>query len=112
MRETGWQLLDAGGDPRGAVASVFSWSYNHLPADAAQMFRLLGMHPGPDLDWYAAAALTGTSLTEAGRTAGRAGPGAPDPAAAPGRYSMHDLLRDYAATLAGPTTLIKPGGRR
>jgi DNA-binding XRE family transcriptional regulator len=38
-------LLDAGGDARGAVASVFSWSYRHLPADTARMYRLLGLHP-------------------------------------------------------------------
>jgi hypothetical protein len=49
-------LLDAGGDPRSAVASVFSWSYQHLTGDAARMFRLLGLHPGPDFDRYAAAA--------------------------------------------------------
>ena len=54
-------LLDAGGDPRTAVRAVFSWSYRHLDADAARAFRLLGLHPGPDLDRYAAAALTGTT---------------------------------------------------
>ena len=53
-------LLDAGGDPRTAVRAVFSWSYRHLDAAAARAFRLLGLHPGPDLDRYAAAALTGT----------------------------------------------------
>jgi len=93
-------LLDAGGDPRGAVASVFSWSYRHLPADAARMFRLLGLHPGPDFDRYAAAALTGTSLGQAGRLLAvlvRAHLIAP---AGPGRYGMHDLLRAYAAGLA------------
>ena len=73
-------LLDAGGDPRTAVRAVFSWSYRHLDADAARAFRLLGLHPGPDLDRYAAAALAGTTA-EAGRpAAGCAGPGAPDPA--------------------------------
>ena len=53
-------LLDAGGDPRTAVRAVFSWSYRHLDADAARAFRLAGLHPGPDLEPYAAAALTGT----------------------------------------------------
>jgi hypothetical protein len=56
-------LLDAGGDPRAAVSGVFSWSYRQLPADAARVFRLLGLHPGPDCDSYTAAALTGTPRT-------------------------------------------------
>jgi hypothetical protein len=44
------QRLDAGGDPRAAVRAVFSWSYDHLPAAAARTFRLVGLHPGSDLD--------------------------------------------------------------
>jgi tetratricopeptide (TPR) repeat protein/transcriptional regulator with XRE-family HTH domain len=91
--------LDAGGDPRGAVASVLSWSGRHLSADATGLFRRLGLHPGQDWDQYAAAALAGTTLGRArallatlARThliqpAGRA----------PGRYGLHDLLRAYAA---------------
>src|SRR5262249_44220421 len=96
------QLLDAGGDARGAVASVFSWSYNHIPADAAQLFRLLGTHPGADWDLYAAAALTATtSLTQARRTLTELARAHLIQPAAPGRYSMHDLLGNYAAALAG-----------
>ncbi|HEY3733005.1 MAG TPA: tetratricopeptide repeat protein [Streptosporangiaceae bacterium] len=90
------ELLDAGGDPRGAVASVLSWSYRHLPAGAAAMFRLLGLHPGQDWDRYAAAALAGTTLGQAGQLLGllaRAHLIQP----AGGRYGMHDLLRAYAA---------------
>ena len=34
-------------------------------AAAARAFRLLGLHPGPDLDAYAAAALTGTTAEQA-----------------------------------------------
>src|SRR5215472_6158356 len=81
-------LLDAGGDPRGAVASVFSWSYRHLDPGAARMFRLLGLHPGPDWDRYAAAALGGTGVAEAGRllnALARAHLIAP---AGPGRYGL------------------------
>ena len=39
---------------------MFSWSYRHLDADAARAFRLAGLHPGPDFESYAAAALTST----------------------------------------------------
>ncbi|MER5197475.1 AfsR/SARP family transcriptional regulator [Streptomyces sp. NPDC002755] len=93
-------LLDADGDPRAAVAVVFSWSLRHLPADAARTFRLLGLHPGPDLDAHAAAALTGSSPADARRALdvlARAHLVQPVEAA---RYGMHDLLRAYATRLA------------
>jgi DNA-binding SARP family transcriptional activator/Flp pilus assembly protein TadD len=108
-------LLDAGGDERTAVRGVFSWSYRHLPAAAARAFRLIGLHPGPDLDAYAVAALAGGAPDA---TAGGAANGesitatqAKDalallarahlvhPAGA-GRYGLHDLLRAYARELA------------
>jgi tetratricopeptide (TPR) repeat protein len=94
-------LLDAGGDPRSAVASVFSWSYRHLPADAARMFRLLGLHPGQDWDRYAAAALTGTArLGQASKMLGVLDRAHLIQPAGRDRYQMHDLLRGYAAGLA------------
>jgi tetratricopeptide (TPR) repeat protein/transcriptional regulator with XRE-family HTH domain len=93
------EVLDAGGDPRAAVASVFSWSYWHLPADAATMFRLLGLHPGADWDRYAAAALTGSTLSRAGRLLGVLARAHLIQPVGPGRYGMHDLLRAYAAGL-------------
>ena len=57
--QTRLDLLDAGADERTGVQAVFSWSYRRLPAAAARMFRLLGDHPGPDIDVRAAAALAG-----------------------------------------------------
>ena len=60
-------LLDAEGDPRAAVVTVFSWSLRQLPTEAARTFRLLGLHPGPDLDAHAAAALTGSTVPDARR---------------------------------------------
>ncbi len=60
-------LLDAGLDPRTAVRAVFSWSYQHLDPDAACAFRLLGLHPGQDLDAHAAAALGDHDLPRARR---------------------------------------------
>jgi hypothetical protein len=46
------------GDPATSVRAVFSWSYQHLSSPAARMFRLLGLHPGPDIALAAAAHLT------------------------------------------------------
>jgi DNA-binding SARP family transcriptional activator/tetratricopeptide (TPR) repeat protein len=94
------ELLDAGGDPRTAVRAVFSWSYQHLPADAARAFRLLGLHPGPDLDPYATAALTHTSVEQAQHVLDLLARGNLVQPASPGRYGMHDLLRAYASHLA------------
>jgi tetratricopeptide (TPR) repeat protein len=95
------EQLDAGGDPRAAVPTVFSWSIRHLPADAARMFRLLGLHPGADLDAYAAAALADTSLAVARRTLRLLTRAHLLHQAGPDRYGMHDLLRAYARSLAG-----------
>ena len=93
-------LLDAGGDPRTAVRAVFSWSYRHLDGAAARAFRLLGLHPGPDLDAAAAAALTGTHLEDARRLLDRLARAYLIQLLPSGRYGMHDLLRAYAADLA------------
>jgi DNA-binding SARP family transcriptional activator len=93
-------LLDAGGDPRTALRAVFSWSYRRLPADAAQAFRLAGVHPGSDLDAHAVAALTGASAEQAGDLLRQLARGHLVYPTAPGRYAMHDLLRAYAASLA------------
>jgi tetratricopeptide (TPR) repeat protein/DNA-binding XRE family transcriptional regulator len=93
-------LLDAGGDPRAAVASVFSWSYRHLPGDAARMFRLLGLHPGTGWDRFGAAALAGASVADTGRLLGLLARAHLIEAASAGRYRAHDLLRAYAAGLA------------
>jgi hypothetical protein len=52
----------AGDDPTSDARTVFSWSYHALTPDAARLFRLLGLHPGPDLAVAAAAHLADVSL--------------------------------------------------
>jgi len=92
--------LDAGGDPRAAVRVVFSWSYKHLPADAARAFRLAGLHPGSDLDIYATGALTNTTPDGAKRSLDILARAHLIHLTGPGRCAMHDLLRAYAHDLA------------
>jgi len=98
-------LLDAGGDRHTAVRAVFSWSYRHLPAKAAQAFRLLARHPAADLDPHVAAVLIDTSEDRARQLldllarAHLIQPTGRHPADT-GRYGMHDLLRAYATHLA------------
>jgi DNA-binding SARP family transcriptional activator/tetratricopeptide (TPR) repeat protein len=99
-RQRRLRLLDAGGDSRAAVRTVLSWSYRHLPEDAARMFRALGWHPGQDVDLHAAAALAGHGPDEASRlldVLARAHLVVLD---AHGRCGMHDLLRAYAVELS------------
>ncbi|MBV9381674.1 MAG: hypothetical protein JO242_13520 [Streptosporangiaceae bacterium] len=50
-----------GGDPASNLRAVFSWSYQQLSEEAADLFQLLGIHPGPDISLPAAASLAGTS---------------------------------------------------
>jgi DNA-binding SARP family transcriptional activator len=88
-------LLDAGED-RADVRAVFSWSVRHLPGDVARAFAVIGLHPGDDLDVYAAAALAGLAPGLARRALGRLRRASLLQAAGPGRYGMHDLLRAYA----------------
>jgi tetratricopeptide (TPR) repeat protein/transcriptional regulator with XRE-family HTH domain len=92
-------LLDAGGDPRTAVRAVLSWSYRQLPPPAARAFRLLGLHPGRDVDRYTVAALTELQPEEAWRLLDRLAHAHLVQLTAPARYGMHDLLRAYAAHL-------------
>jgi DNA-binding SARP family transcriptional activator/tetratricopeptide (TPR) repeat protein/DNA-binding XRE family transcriptional regulator len=94
-------LLVAGGDRRTAVRAVFSWSYHHLAADAAQTFRLLGLHPGPDFESYAVAALTGMTVEQARQMLDVLARAHLIHASSPGRYGLHDLLRAYARELSG-----------
>ncbi|MFJ4833145.1 AfsR/SARP family transcriptional regulator [Streptomyces sp. NPDC088747] len=91
------ELLDSDDDPRAAVRAVFSWSYDRLPADAATTFRLLGLHPGPDVDAYAVAALCGRSVADTRETLDLLARSHLIQPTRPGRYGMHDLLRVYAA---------------
>ncbi|WP_153036175.1 BTAD domain-containing putative transcriptional regulator [Amycolatopsis sp. YIM 10] len=94
-------LLDADGDPRAAVRSAFSWSFQHLPAEAARVFRLLGLHPGHDTGEQAVAALADIDLRTARRALGQLRRANLVEASADGRYVMHDLLRAYAGESAG-----------
>jgi DNA-binding SARP family transcriptional activator/Tfp pilus assembly protein PilF len=101
--QTRLDLLEAGGDPGTGVRAVFSWSRRHLHPEAARTFRLLGLHPGPDFEPYAAAALTGTTLSQARQALDALARAYLISPAAPGRYGMHDLLRAYARDLAAGT---------
>jgi DNA-binding SARP family transcriptional activator/tetratricopeptide (TPR) repeat protein len=98
--------LDAirGEDTATDLRAVFSWSIDALSPEAARLFRLLGLHPGPDLTAPAVASLAALSPDKCvAALAELIGAHLVDEPV-PGRYMLHDLLRAYAAELAGQRT--------
>jgi DNA-binding SARP family transcriptional activator/tetratricopeptide (TPR) repeat protein len=94
--------LDAG-DPGSSVRAVISWSTRQLTGEAARMFRLLGLHPGPDITVPAAASMAGIPEPEARRLLQGLAHAHLIAEHVPGRYAFHDLLRAYAAEQAQHT---------
>jgi transcriptional regulator with XRE-family HTH domain len=84
------------GDRSADVRAAISWSYCRLGKTAARMFRLLGLHPGPDLSIAAAVSLSGASLIATQRALAELAAGGLVNEHAPGRFACHDLLRAYA----------------
>ncbi|GLF97278.1 ATP-binding protein [Streptomyces yaizuensis] len=92
-----WDVLSTGDEEEAeAVGTVFAWSYRALPPDAARLFRLLGLHPGPWIGARAAAALAGAGLRRVGRLLDTLVGAHLLEQKAPDRYEFHDLLRAYA----------------
>jgi len=97
----GWRLdaLD-GRDLATNVRAVFSWSYRYLSAWTARMFRLLGVHPGPDISLPAAASMAAIPLKQARQLLSELIDAGMVTEHAPGRFAFHDLLRAYATDRA------------
>jgi hypothetical protein len=99
LREAGLEALSIA-DSATDVRAVIGWSYQTLGEEAGRLYRLLGLHPGPDFPLPAVASLAGADpptvlawlgvLTRAHLLT--------EPA--PGRYTFHDLLRAHATELA------------
>ncbi|MFF4256826.1 BTAD domain-containing putative transcriptional regulator [Streptomyces sp. NPDC001663] len=87
-------------DTAANVAAVFSWSLGAVSPGAARLFRLLGLHPGPEVSVPAAAALARVPVREARRLLDELAGVHLVGEHAPGRYALHDLLRAHAAELA------------
>jgi tetratricopeptide (TPR) repeat protein len=94
--------LDAfdGGDATADVRAVFSWSYRTLGPAAARLFRLLGLHPGPDIAASAAASLAGLPLEQVRQLLAELSRAHLVTEPSPDRFTLHDLLRAYATELA------------
>jgi hypothetical protein len=86
----------AGDDAATDVRAVFSWSCQGLSYAACHLFRLLGLHPGPDLDAAAVASLASVSIAQARLLLAELARANLVTEHAPGRFTIHDLLREFA----------------
>jgi hypothetical protein len=93
--------LDAFAGPAGAADArlAFASSYRCLPPGSARLFRLLSLHPGPDLTPDTAAALAGLTARTARLLLDDLAEAHLVTEHSPGRYAPHDLLRVFAAEL-------------
>ncbi|HEY2314919.1 MAG TPA: BTAD domain-containing putative transcriptional regulator [Streptosporangiaceae bacterium] len=91
------------GDPATTVRAVFSWSVGQLSEGAARLFRLLGLHPGPDFTSAAASSLAGLPAQEIERLLAELTRASLISEHVRGRYAFHDLLRAYADEQAAST---------
>ncbi|GAB7051312.1 AfsR/SARP family transcriptional regulator [Catenuloplanes indicus] len=82
------------------VRTVFSWSYRRLGADAAELFRRLGRHPGPDVALATAISAAGRTSSETLGLLGELTDAQLLSEFRPGRYAAHDLVRAYALEIS------------
>lgn len=99
LRGRGLDRLETG-DEETSARAVFSWSYDDLSEEGRRVFRLLGVAPGPDLGVLAAASLAGLPAARAHQALRELVHAHLAGEHAPGRFTLHDLLRAYAAELA------------
>ena len=76
-------------------------SYRRLDLAAARAFRLIGLHPGADIDVHGAAALIGEPLAQTSHLLDQLSEACLIRQPRPGRWAMDDRPRAYAAELAG-----------
>jgi tetratricopeptide (TPR) repeat protein len=101
LTQTGSRLDPfTGGDRATDARTVFSWSYRTLSTDSARLFRLLGLHPGPDTGVAAAASLAALTARQVRPLLAELTRAHLLTEHTPGRYTFHDLLREYATEQA------------
>ncbi|MCX5067989.1 tetratricopeptide repeat protein [Micromonospora lupini] len=82
-----------------SVGRAFALSYAQVSPAAQQAFRLLGLHPGVRFDNSVAAVLAELPLPDAQDLLDELVDANLVEEAEPGRYRLHDLVREYARTL-------------
>jgi DNA-binding SARP family transcriptional activator/tetratricopeptide (TPR) repeat protein len=99
LTETRTRLLDLAAE-HANIKAAFDLSYQHLPAARQRFFRQLALHPGTEIEPHAAAALAGIGLDEATGLLDALHTDSLLIEIGYHRYTMHDLIRTYASTLA------------
>jgi DNA-binding SARP family transcriptional activator len=89
------------GDAASSLREVFSWSHQQLSHSAGRLFRLMSVHPGPELSVEAAASIAGVAVPDAQRALSELANVSLVAEHSPGLYRCHDLMRAYAAEQAG-----------
>lgn len=82
------------------VEAALQLSYRALPGPAAELFRLLGLHAGTDVDRRTAAVLLGGSPADARQALAALASAHLVQETTAGRYARHDLVRLYTVQLA------------
>ncbi|GIH10848.1 SARP family transcriptional regulator [Rhizocola hellebori] len=78
------------------VTAAFSLSYRHLHHDQQHLYRLLGLHPGTEIDRYHAAALAGIPTGRAEQILEELCDAHLLTSPQAGHYRFHDLVREHA----------------
>ncbi|MFC5001063.1 BTAD domain-containing putative transcriptional regulator [Dactylosporangium cerinum] len=112
LREAHGSLEAFSADAGINVRATFSWSYRTLSPAAAQLFRLLGGHPGPDVGVAAAASLLGVPVRQVRPLLAELTAAHMLMQPSPGRYGFHELLGAYAAELAETVDVSSRAERR
>jgi DNA-binding SARP family transcriptional activator len=99
LEEPRQRILELALGRRSLMAS-FDLSYQRLSAEEQRVVRLLGIHPGIDVDARTVAVLTGFAESRAEGLLEQLVDAHLVQSPAPGRYLMHGLVRSYAAALA------------
>ncbi|MDG4791764.1 BTAD domain-containing putative transcriptional regulator [Micromonospora sp. WMMD1102] len=82
------------------VRAIFCYSYQTLSEPAMRLFRLLGLHPGPDIAVDALTSLAGLPPAELRPLLAELTTAHLVTEHVDGRWTLHDLLRAYAIELA------------
>lgn len=104
LAELATELRDAAAlddeEPTASLPAVLSWSLRTLSEEQNTTFALFGIAPGTDITLPAAARLTGLPLARIRRVLRVLADASLLDVDARGRYSMHNLIRGYAAEVA------------
>ncbi|MEH0982797.1 AfsR/SARP family transcriptional regulator [Micromonospora sp. CPCC 205556] len=84
-----------------SVGQAFALSYAQITPPAQRLFRFLGLHPGVRIDNRVAAALADLPLPETQDLLDELVDAHLVEEAEPGRYRLHDLIREYSRLLLG-----------